>query len=296
MIDQKNINQKTMKANKVLSINVMLLLLTSFNFVLAQTNTLTPVQKNGKWGFADHKGNIVIACKYQQVNFFKNGLAIVCDNCLTVHPHGEDVATSYSDCKQGVIDTKGNLIIPIEYRNIGDFNENGIVKAYRNDGESVKVGYLDKTGKVIMPFIYTENTFFRIGGFSLISLDKKVGLLSKEGKIVIPVCYDEIKATDSYYYHSDIPSWAVIQIRLGDKWGFYNTINHMLVEPQFDVFLHPQFQIKEDETEQFLMTKTGNEIWLWNKATGKKIFIGKYDDVRSLKIDNLLECFNTYNK
>lgn len=287
-----------MKVNKVLTRILMLLIVTSLNFVLAQTSSLIPVQKNEKWGFADDKGNIVIACEYEQVNPFKNGLAIVCNNCITVHPYGKDVATSYRDCKQGVINTQGKLIIPIEYGNIGDFNEKGIAKAYR-DGKGYhngKVGYLDKKGKEIMPFIYTEEMFFRVGDFSILSLGEKIGLLSKEGKIVIPVRYDEIKATNHYYYHRDIPAWAVIQIRLANKWGFYNTLNDMLVEPQFDNFLQPQFQIKETETNQFLMTLTGNEIWLWNKATGNKFFIGKYDEVRSLKIDNLLEYSNRFDK
>lgn len=149
-----------------------------------------------------------------------------------------------------------------------------------------------------MPFIYTEGKFLRVGDFSMLSLDGKfnnygkVGLLSKEGKIVIPVRYDEIIATTAYYNYTDIPAWAVIQIRLNDKWGFYNPLNNMLVEPQFDIFFrHPGYKI--EETEQFLFTKTANEIWLWNKATGKKILFCKYDELNSSKIntDNLPQYF-----
>lgn len=98
-----------MKVNKVLTINLMLLIVASFNFVTAQKRTLIPIQKNGKWGFADHRGTVVIACEYEQVASFKNGLAIVSNNCITVNPYGEDVATSYRDCKQGVIKHKRKI-------------------------------------------------------------------------------------------------------------------------------------------------------------------------------------------
>ncbi|KFF10348.1 WG repeat-containing protein [Flavobacterium hydatis] len=107
-----------MKVNKVLTINLLLVIVTSLNCVLAQTSAPIPVQKNGKWGFADDRGNIVIACEYEQVGSFKNGLAIVYDNCTTVHPYGEDVNSSYHECKQGIINTQGKLIIPIKY-NVG---------------------------------------------------------------------------------------------------------------------------------------------------------------------------------
>jgi len=281
-----------MKANKVLRTIWMLLMVISINFVSSQTKTVTPIQKNGKWGFADESGVVIIACEYEKVAPFKNGLAVVYNNCVTFHPYGNDVATHYRECKEGIINSQGKLVVPIEYASIGNFNEKGIAKAYRVDvgSRNKKVGYIEKTGKEIMPFIYNESSFFRGGGFSKLFLDGKVGLLSKEGEIVIPVHYDEIKATDKYVNYPDIPSWAIIQIRLGNKWGFYDPINKKLVEPQFDGFFrHPGYHI--DETEQFLFTNTGEDVWLWNKANGKKVYFGKYNALDSIKTDNLIQYF-----
>ena len=289
-----------MKANKVLMINLILLI--SMNFVLAQTSTLKPVQKNEKWGFADDQGNIVIACEYEKVDSFKNGFAVVYNDCVIV----KRIIKKYvyrTECvyKLGVINTQGKIIIPIKYGIIEDFNEYGIAKVYcdswRNRNENI--GYFDKTGKEILPCSYLEGDLLRIGDFRMLEDNQKFGLINKEYKVVIPVCYDEIKPTDKYYYHEDIPAWAVIQIRLGDKWGFYNPINNMLVEPQFDmIYRHPGYNI--DETEQFLFTKTGNDIWVLEKATGKKVLFLKYDKINSLWTDkntnHLDQFFNKSDK
>lgn len=286
-----------MRKCKVLALICML----QIYFLSAQTISLIPIKINGNWGFSYADGNLAISCLYERVGNFEDGIAFVFNNCRTIHPHGEDVANpQFRDCKQGAINTQGKLIIPIEYDYIGRFNENGIAIAFRGGvgfnyynryAYAGKLGYIDKTGKAITPF-YEEGMFLRPGDdFSILSLDGKVGLLNRiENKIVVPVHYDEIKATNKYYYYSDIPAWETIKIRLGKKWGFYNPLNNLLVEPQFDDFFREsKYQI--DETEQFLFTKTNDEIWLWNKSTGKKVLFGKYDDIHLLKTDNLIQYF-----
>jgi hypothetical protein len=286
-----------MKGSKVL----VLIFLLYVYFIPAQGSAPIPIEKNGSWGFVDNNGNIVISCIYENVDSFKDGIAFVYNNCRTVHPNGEDVANpQFRDCKQGAVNIQGKLVIPIEYDFIGDFNENGIAIAFR-DGLGFhyydrytyggKLGFIDKMGKAITPF-YKEGILLRPGNdFSILSLDGKVGLLNKrENRIIVPVFYDEIKSTNKYYDYRDIPAWETIKIRLGKKWGFYNPLNDMLVEPQFDDFFRsPKYQI--DETEQFVFTKTNDEIWLWNKITGKKVFFGKYNDLHLLKTDNLLQYF-----
>lgn len=266
--------------------------LITWSLISAQKTQLLPIQKNQKWGFANENGLVIIPCEYERVEPFKDGLTHVYSNCITIHPYGDDVAVNYRECKQGVINSDGKLVVPIEYDSIADFNKNGIAKAYRSEtgSHSKKVGYIDQFGKELMPFIYYESSFFRGGGFTKLFLDGKVGLLSKDGEILIPVHYDEIKATDKYVNYADIPSWAIIQIRLDNKWGFYNPINKTLVEPQFDGFFrHPGYHI--DETEQFFFTNTGENVWLWNKATGKKVYLGKYNALDSIKTYNLIQYF-----
>ena len=54
---------------------------------------LMPVKKNGKWGYIDGDGNLVIPCIYDEVSLFNGGIAIV----------------KYNG-KEYVIDKKGNVV------------------------------------------------------------------------------------------------------------------------------------------------------------------------------------------
>jgi len=56
---------------------------------------------NDKWGFRDKNKNLVIACKYDWVGIFSEGLA----------------AVKLND-KYGFIDTKNELIIPYKYDDV----------------------------------------------------------------------------------------------------------------------------------------------------------------------------------
>ena len=60
-----------------------------------------PYYENGKWGFANTEGKIVINCIYEEVNIFSN------DNLAKVKKDG----------KYSYINTEGKLIINNEYDN-----------------------------------------------------------------------------------------------------------------------------------------------------------------------------------
>lgn len=232
---------------------------------------LIPYYCDGLWGFSDKHKNIVIPCKYDKVEFFKNGLAIVHGNCEMQYIHGDDVACCMV-CKKGVIDAKGNLVVPIKYDNINGFNEKGVSIVSLNG----KIGVIDKTGKEIVPVIYTTNFLGGKPGYSKLVLNNKFGVMDKEGTIILPVRYDEVRMAE---YGYNYPEWKVIEIGLNEKWGFYNPLNGALVSPQFDEFLgrHSAYM---RENERFVYTKTNEDIELWDKKSGKRLISGKYDEIK----------------
>ena len=92
-------------------------------------DSLIPVRKLQKWGFADRSGKLVIPCIYQQVTGDVNGAAIV-------KPAGK---------KFGAIGIKGEWILNPEYEQITvNLNYFQVVK----DGRK---GLITITGKVIIP-------------------------------------------------------------------------------------------------------------------------------------------------
>ena len=61
---------------------------------------------------------------------------------------------SYPNYKWGYIDTSGKEVIPVKYSELGEFSE-GLAAAGTGFGNSCKMGYIDRTGKVVIPFTYS---------------------------------------------------------------------------------------------------------------------------------------------
>ena len=90
---------------------------------------LALVRKNGKWGYINTSGKLVIPCKYNPAwSFTKNGLAAVCQNG-----------------KCGFINQKGKVIIPLMYDDAKYFGKDGTARVKLN-GE---IFYIDGDGNKI---------------------------------------------------------------------------------------------------------------------------------------------------
>jgi hypothetical protein len=48
-----------------------------YDFVRDFIGGIAAVKKNGKWGYINKKGRVMISCKYDRVTPFKDGLAMV---------------------------------------------------------------------------------------------------------------------------------------------------------------------------------------------------------------------------
>ena len=55
-----------------------------------------------------------------------------------------------------------------------------------------KFGFIDKTGKEVIPLKY-ENAEGFTNGLSQVSLNNKVGMINKKEKVIIPFKYDIIR-------------------------------------------------------------------------------------------------------
>ena len=81
--------------------------------------------------------------------------------------------------------TKNNNMKSI-YDWVGDFNE-GIAQVKLND----KYGYIDKTGKEIIPCKYDDAWNFS-EGFAKVALNGKYGCVNQLGDIIVPCIYDRM--------------------------------------------------------------------------------------------------------
>lgn len=93
-----------------------------------------PVSINGKYGYMNRLGDVVISPDYQFAGHFVNGLAIV-----------------GNDDKYGAINKAGKLIIPFSYSSVSDFIQGRSIVE-----ENDKLGIIDRNNRVILPFEYED--------------------------------------------------------------------------------------------------------------------------------------------
>ena len=156
---------------------------------------LEPFQgSDGKWGFVDGTGKLVIPCKYDRVHGFVDGLAAV-----------------WFNGKGGFIDKTDNVVIPLKYGEISEFSE-GLAKVTFNE----KYGFIDKTDRAVIPFEHDlaygfSEKFLTNGppeGFAMVMVkgkngfsDAKYGFFDKTGTEVVPVKYTRDKAIRKFNRH-----------------------------------------------------------------------------------------------
>lgn len=127
---------------------------------------LTPIERNGKYGFADNKGNIIIPCKWCAVNTFSEGLASVKD----------------ANGKWGFIDKTGSIVLSYKWAGAGWFKE-GLAGVKDKNG---KWGFIDRTGTLVLPCKWNNANYFSEGLAGVMDANGKFGFIDKTGSLVLP--------------------------------------------------------------------------------------------------------------
>ncbi|XZE56961.1 WG repeat-containing protein [Planctomycetaceae bacterium SH139] len=177
---------------------------------------------NGKHGFIDQTGNIVIPPSYEQVYPFSDGLAAV------------QIAGRW-----GFINGQNQIVISPQYIQVGLFSDGlAPVKLYRfND----RWGFIDTAGNmVIQPrFDYTESFHDGIARVGMVS--PKGLLLSMIADIGPELSYHyidsngkEVSKPPPEHYATGEPK-ELIPFRSGELVGYVNAKGDVVIEPQFKI-------------------------------------------------------------
>lgn len=132
-----------------------------------ETNTdteLFPVKQNGKWGYIDKLGQIIIMPKY-----------------LVALPFSEDIAFVRTSKHVKAIDSLGNSVFTFSLDNNfpGAYSEG--LAPFLVDG---KYGFIDKKGKTVIDFKYDFAASFS-EGLALVKIGENYGFIDREGKVVV---------------------------------------------------------------------------------------------------------------
>lgn len=254
-----------------------------------ETGPLFRVEKDGKYGYIDKTGKVVIPFQYDGADRFFEGLASVLvgaklvDVEVTVYGTGgappvKKLEKQLVGGKYGYIDTTGKMVIP-PYIYAGKFSE-GLAavgvggKWFGNLYGGGKLGYIDKTGKmVISPKFSYAHEFSE--GLALVAVGgkwsgdlltgEKYGYIDKTGKIVIPAQYD-------YDDHMDFSDGLAL-VKVGEKYGYIDKTGKMVIPCQFgdaDKFSEGLAAVK-------VGGKGGTEKWGFIDKSGTMVLAPQYD-------------------
>jgi hypothetical protein len=200
---------------------------------------LAEVMINGKWGFIDCKGEIVIKPQYDGVVEFSEGRAVVKkrEKWYIIDKTGKHIKNKSFDLgynsyyregilkvydgegRCGYLDINGNLKIPFLYDFVSkDFSEGlACVKKDR------KYGYIDKTGKVVIPIKFYKAWSFNKGFARVIDFYKERYYINKKGERITGINIEDFNDFSEGY----------AAVKINGKWGFINKSGKIVIKPQY---------------------------------------------------------------
>jgi len=192
---------------------------------------------SGALGLIDSLGNVVLTQSYdviwQHDKLFitrKGNLNELRDDKLKVIYSSNEYALQpanrnsncadiYIDNKFGLMNSKGEIIIPCKYDMlVGGFNQHGLAEVRKNG----LIGFVDTTGKEQIKCIYQSVGEYREGLLNA-RYNDKWGFIDASGKTIIPHKYD---IGISFY-----DGLARVAIRENDTWqfGFINKEDQIII-------------------------------------------------------------------
>ena len=167
-----------------------------------ETGPLFPVVKDGKWGYIDNVGKMVISARYDLAGDFSEGLAAV-----------------RSGHKWGYIDKTGQLVIPFEYFNATRFSD-GLAPVRRGETRNDKWGYIDKTGQMVIPAQYEIANIFA-EGLAAVIYKTHWGYIDKTGQMVI--------SHWNWNFNLQPCTWPGVRVRKDHKFEHLDNVSPMLI-------------------------------------------------------------------
>jgi len=159
------------------------------------------IRSNGRYGYMDKSGKVVISPQYDMANAFSEGLAAVKIGDLW-----------------GVIDQEGQLVISPRYQSAGSFVE-GLAPV--KSGE--RWGYINSEARTVIKFKFDEASKF-YNGLAFVKVKDKWGWVNTSGDVIVAPQYDDIR----------VPNDGMVPVKIHGKWGYADGKGRMIISPRFD--------------------------------------------------------------
>jgi len=199
--------------------------------VMAYTEGLAFVYTNGKIGYVNGEGKMVINPQFDFGSKFKGERAVVGNV-----EHGE--------MKYGFIDKQGKLVIPCQYSSAKDFNE-----GYATVVSDSKVHCIKEDGKDAFPLEGVDYIGSFSEGYAAAMNGDKLMYVDTKGKIQIEPGFEIGKPFNN----------GLAAVSKDGKWGYIDTKGKEAINRQFDAAskFYGDFAVVETNGKYGLINKAG---------------------------------------
>jgi Protein of unknown function (DUF3298)/WG containing repeat len=256
------------------------------NLYEAKRNTI----EGNLWGFINKQGDFIIEPQFEEARSFHNGRAVVRKNQLygLINKLGEFVIQplyqTMGDLKDNrlivtdesgfhVLDETGKLLTKKPYSYINEYKD-GRAKFYLDQDTRLLYGYLDMTGREIIPASYLEASDFNDGKAVVKLEDNKYALINGDG--------DLIELYDYFYVSEYGENKMAYRPNRESLYGYLNEKGEILIDPHYNMAL----PFKNETAIVNTSTSLVNQYGLID-GTGKWIIEPNYNEIIRLS-DNRL--------
>lgn len=212
---------------------------------------------NGEdFGVIDRQGNFVIAPRYVDVEVLAEGLFFTSDKCGN----------------KGLADAKGIIVEP-QFERIEPWDEVAnmekqlhVFQTFDEELGDYFCGFIDSDGNVVIPPIYDLADDFSEGLASVEEFGWPArGFINTRGEVVIPPL--EGITIESLFHE------GLCRVRVGGKYGYIDKTGTMAIAPQFSSAYDFEYGVALVSTTE----DDNNKRWGFIDKTGKVIVPLKYD-------------------
>ncbi|WP_338763047.1 WG repeat-containing protein [Bernardetia sp. ABR2-2B] len=268
-----------------------------YQYISTFSENTAIIRKNNLWGFLSIQNNapkIILepSIKADFINEIRNGMAKVSSGRY-IEEDGYGTKNAYYK-QNGIIKTNGDWILEQKYSFIEDniFETNtaqsqDLVLIEQNN----KVGYADKTGKIIVEPLYDniENNFSEVyyskTGISEVKKNNLIGYINHEGKQILPL---EFSKVNNFYGIYDVKDAVTVAQKGNRKYGTIDRHNNTIIPFEYDF-------IGMDNRNDTLSFVKQNNKWGVINPFGKTVVPIRYSSVKYLQKPNtkkaLIEVF-----
>jgi hypothetical protein len=145
------------------------------------------LEKEAKWGYIDKTGAVVVKAQFDAVSDFSEGLAVA----------GSAAGGKLDEkgsLKYGLIDTTGAWVAQPTFSAVYPFSEGFARVAYLDADGNSSVGFVDKTGKVVLTSSEWTPTGDFSEGLAAVMANNMYGYIDTTGAYVLPPKYDHVES------------------------------------------------------------------------------------------------------